>query len=644
MRRKNFITSQLMLSFLILVISMACEDLPAVAQTTPYVDTGFAGATPPPDPDLVIVREQFYGAEGIDLTPYGIGAGPVTFVQSIYFRFFVDNMPGTVNSFTGLVEFPPEIEIIGIITDGNFLGGVVDDGIASETDAVFGVGTNPDLYSELHRGFESLGGIGTSEFVNATSPQALVYGLNIEEGVDDFRVIIRYGTEFAPDLAFNVYAYEVGKLGGAFVTTGFRVGNDADPTVFGSGDWGEPGSILGIPLTAMVEPEPGPFIAFDPLANLFILRHAPLHTPVDGFDTQLSLPAPDLFILDLSFIQNPVGITDGNNGNLYVIDRDFGFGVVDYTDGTIFQTGITDQVGIYVDLTNLPGVDDLFILRDTATADSHVDRLETVNYTFTGNIPLNPTMMADPVAITDGADGFLYILGAAGSLLRIEPSEPTVTELPLGPPEGTYVDMTAGGLANHLFLLRQTPTGSRIDRYDLDAGVPTYSIAILDEMDTPAGLTDGPGGLIFVVGQGDEVMAALAAIDPADGTVVSSQTFMNFAGLNVSLTNVLPLPTPVEDTPRAELAGLHHWSAPNPFNARVTIHYEVVQPARVRVALYDLQGQLVKMLESGDRSEGMHTASWDGRDTTGRLMSSGTYLYRVEVGPVSAAGKVILAK
>jgi len=619
------------LSFLIFPVQ------PAHAQT-PTVDTGFDAATPRPEPDLVIVREKFYGAEGVDLTPYGIGSGPVFFVQSIYFRFFVDNELGSIDSFTGLVEFPAGIEIIGIITDGDDLGGVLDDGILTATDQLFGIGSDPDAYSNKHRGFEPAGGEGTSEFVSTTSPQTLVFGMNVEEGVDDFRVIIDYGDSFPADLAFDVGAYAVGLLGGApEPSTGFRLGDEFSDS--------EAGSLTGIALTATGGPVVGDSIPYDPLSNLFILRDTAQDTYVDGFDVQLSLPAPDLFEFDVSFVGSPVGITDGNhNGMLYVLDAEFGFGEVNFTDGALMQKPVGPLPGTKVDLTNLGGVSDLFVLRDSDASDSYVDRLNTVTYNFDQEIILPQSLMADPVGITDGVDGLLYVVGASGSFVSVDPAVPTVTDLALTPPLGTYIDLTGHDSAEAIFLLRQTPTDIRIDRFEIVSGLPTYDHAILTTMDTPAGVTDGPNGMLYVIGQGNDVPATLTVVDSDDGAILSSQSFMDFAGVNVSLTNVLPVETPVNPTPFDNISGLRHWSAPNPFNARVTISFEVVRRDLTRVELYDLQGQLVKILDAGTRDVGLHTVSWDGRDANRRFLASGTYLYRVVVGSRSATGKVVLAK
>lgn len=68
----------------VLVLSALLTAVPLSALAVdPHVDTGFSSATPPPDPDLVIVREQFYGASGVDMSAYGIGGGSQTYVQSL---------------------------------------------------------------------------------------------------------------------------------------------------------------------------------------------------------------------------------------------------------------------------------------------------------------------------------------------------------------------------------------------------------------------------------------------------------------------------------------------------------------------------------------------------------------------------------
>lgn len=74
------------LVFIACVLALPAEPIRATSLPEPIVDTGIVVTTPRPDPDLVVVRERYFGAAGVDLTPYGIGTGSDDFVQSIYFR------------------------------------------------------------------------------------------------------------------------------------------------------------------------------------------------------------------------------------------------------------------------------------------------------------------------------------------------------------------------------------------------------------------------------------------------------------------------------------------------------------------------------------------------------------------------------
>lgn len=66
---------------------------------------------------------------------------------------------------------------------------------------------------------------------------------------------------------------------------------------------------------------------------------------------------------------------------------------------------------------------------------------------------------------------------------------------------------------------------------------------------------------------------------------------------------------------------------PNPFNPVTTIRYALPERAQVDLAVYDIQGRLIRNLVSGVRGAGQHEAPWDGRDANGRAAASGLYLY-----------------
>ena len=68
---------------------------------------------------------------------------------------------------------------------------------------------------------------------------------------------------------------------------------------------------------------------------------------------------------------------------------------------------------------------------------------------------------------------------------------------------------------------------------------------------------------------------------------------------------------------------------PNPFNPLTTIRYALPEQAQVDLAVYDIQGRLIRNLVSGVREAGQHEAQWDGRDANGRAAASGVYLYKL---------------
>jgi flagellar hook assembly protein FlgD len=52
----------------------------------------------------------------------------------------------------------------------------------------------------------------------------------------------------------------------------------------------------------------------------------------------------------------------------------------------------------------------------------------------------------------------------------------------------------------------------------------------------------------------------------------------------------------------------------------------------VRLAVYDVAGRLIRTLIDADLRPGAHGAIWDGRDSSGRGMESGSYVARLEAG------------
>lgn len=83
---------------------------------------------------------------------------------------------------------------------------------------------------------------------------------------------------------------------------------------------------------------------------------------------------------------------------------------------------------------------------------------------------------------------------------------------------------------------------------------------------------------------------------------------------------------------------------PNPFNPETRITYHLPQSTRVRLEIYNNQGERVRLLENGNKSAGVHTALWNGHDETGQVVASGLYFCRVQAGARWFIQKMLLMK
>ena len=75
---------------------------------------------------------------------------------------------------------------------------------------------------------------------------------------------------------------------------------------------------------------------------------------------------------------------------------------------------------------------------------------------------------------------------------------------------------------------------------------------------------------------------------------------------------------------------------PNPFNPETWIPYQLAERAAVTLAIYDMNGQLVRRLAVGYQAAGMYrsrsrAAYWDGRNQVGESVASGLYFYTLTV-------------
>jgi hypothetical protein len=87
-----------------------------------------------------------------------------------------------------------------------------------------------------------------------------------------------------------------------------------------------------------------------------------------------------------------------------------------------------------------------------------------------------------------------------------------------------------------------------------------------------------------------------------------------------------------DDLSQAPVAFALEQNYPNPFNPATTIRYHLPKAAHVALKIYNFSGQEVRMLVNARQPAGMNSVVWDGKDQSGKEVSSGIYLYRLQAG------------
>jgi len=80
---------------------------------------------------------------------------------------------------------------------------------------------------------------------------------------------------------------------------------------------------------------------------------------------------------------------------------------------------------------------------------------------------------------------------------------------------------------------------------------------------------------------------------------------------------------------------------PNPFNPSTRIKFTLRHSTHIEFAIYDLTGREIKILVNKNQEAGQHIIDWDGRDNSGKIVSSGVYLYQIKSDDFIKSRKMI---
>jgi len=127
-------------------------------------------------------------------------------------------------------------------------------------------------------------------------------------------------------------------------------------------------------------------------------------------------------------------------------------------------------------------------------------------------------------------------------------------------------------------------------------------------------------------------------VDAAHDAADSPCTDLELPSREDGMTDTVVL---VPDDVAAPMAVNLEPSQPNPTFTRTAISFDVPAHARVRLEVFNIQGQLTRVLVDTEMDLGRYRQGWDGRDEAGRAVASGVYLIRLQVGDQVRHGKLM---
>ena len=87
---------------------------------------------------------------------------------------------------------------------------------------------------------------------------------------------------------------------------------------------------------------------------------------------------------------------------------------------------------------------------------------------------------------------------------------------------------------------------------------------------------------------------------------------------------------------------------PNPCSSGTTFTYNLSQEAHVRIEIYTLAGELIKVMDPVPSEVGYNEQYWDGTDDQGYMLDNGVYIYRIVAEAngkmVQAVGKLVILR
>ena len=104
--------------------------------------------------------------------------------------------------------------------------------------------------------------------------------------------------------------------------------------------------------------------------------------------------------------------------------------------------------------------------------------------------------------------------------------------------------------------------------------------------------------------------------------------------------------TPADEDPDYAVRGVFPSGAtdPRPLTCTEEVSFHLLAPCPMRIRVYSVSGELVRVLFDGQLSAGRHSVLWDGTSERGLPVAPGLYLCRLEAPALSTSHKLLVVR
>ncbi len=303
-----------------------------------------------------------------------------------------------------------------------------------------------------------------------------------------------------------------------------------------------------------------------------------------------------------------------NGGNLVSINSATGAGTI------IGPSSFTDILGLNINPKNKL----LYGFRTNALG-SEIVRISSVEGDAYSYLPVN---LPNLFSIAFDSSGQLYATNSSNQIYSIDLSDGSyvlVSTMPV-----SRVAFTFNQLNNELWGSIRAYTGVKdaIVKIDLNSGDTTF-VGQTGFAVNANDLAFDKNGNLFGIKGGFTLNNDFFSIDltTGAGTLIGSIGIIDIKALGYVPDGVTSVEDSKEILPKSYTLEQNY---PNPFNPATTINFSLPTSANVKLTVYNLLGETVRVLVDNEMQAGNHSVVWNANDNIGKKISSGIYFYELK--------------